>query len=770
VLSTIACAALVCLVALALGQTVLGLCGSRQWSWLAPAIGIAVMMIIAVPALHVPGRSMTMAVVLLVAVLGALAYLATHRAQLPPLAGLLAGLPVFLLALLPFAAAGHAGTLGMAFNNDMASHLIWAEGYRSEAVAAVNPLASSYPLGPHALVAALAEGLGIEVDLAFAGVTMSLTVLLGWTALGALRSPRWWGPFVTAPLVGMTFLVAGYYGQGSFKEVLLAVLIVAFTTYLAAPTPLDRRLRWAPVALLLAGALSVYGHTGLVWPLPFLGIWVVGVSVRRFVTTRSARGVVDRWRAELLPVSVGAGVLLVATAPQLPRIARFISDNAGTNLTGIPSDSLGNLAGPLPLWEAFGIWDSADYRVAGPTPFENGMWTAFVVGLVVIGVAWSLRGGEWMLPAATVSTLLVWLVTDRIQSPYVAAKALVLLAPLLMILAVRPLAERDTSTRRMPSWWLLAAPALAAVLVVKVVGSSWDALRYSNVGPTAHTREIQSLRPLLGGRPTLYLGNDDFTRWLFADVPVQSPVIAFPSLVVRPEKPWEYGRNYDIDSLDSATLNRFDWIVAPRDAAASTPPRQLELARQTPSFDVYRRTARIPERRVLAEGEAAALPLDCGTPQGRAIVRAGGVAAVRDAVVSVPGPVLAPGTTATVELPLTPGRWDLVAPYGGPRPIAVTAPGLSTTLPGNLARPGPRWPIGRITVARARAVPVTLRPTSEWLTPKSALTYVTSVIAVPVDTETVVPIAAACGKLVDWYRPTLGRSRLGPGRGVSASG
>ncbi len=754
VIATILIAALICIGSLAIGQSTMSLCGSRSWSWLAPAIGIAAMMLLTIPALHLPGRSLTTAVVLGLAALAALAYLARRPAERPPFIGLLAGLPVFLLALLPFAASGRSGTLGVSFNNDMASHLIWADAYRSEVFAAVNPVAPSYPLGPHSLVAAFAEALGVGVDTAFASLTIALPVLLGWTALGALRSSRRWGPLVVAPLVGMTYLIAGYYGQGSFKEVLQALLVLAVAIILAFPPPVSLRWRWVPLGLLLAGIVSVYSHVGLAWPLLFMGLWATGVTVRRLRATRSIGAVVGRVRTEMVPLLLGLGVLVVVMVPQIPRLARFVSDTSGTNGTGIPTDSLGNLAGPLPLWEAFGIWDSPDYRVGGADPFENGMWAAFVVGLVIVGVAWSLRRREWMLPAAAGGALLIWIVTDRTQAPYVAAKALVLLAPMLMIIALRPLVERDTDTWRMPSWWRrLASPALVAVLVLSAMGSSAGALTYSKVGPTAHADEIASVLPLLDGRPTLYLGNDDFTRWIFAGVPVRSPVISFPSMALRPEKPWVYGDNYDIDSLDSATLNTFEWVVAPRDAAASAPPSELRLARRTASFDVFRRIATIPPRSVLGEGPVAAVALDCATPQGRAVDAGGGVAAVRDAYVSAAVPVLAPGATAIVELPLTPGKWDLVTPYGGPRPVQVSAAGLRTTLPANLDRPGPRWPIGRISVDEAGLVPVTIHPTSERFTPSSALTYMTTVAAVPVGTARTVPIAAACGLLVDWYRP-----------------
>ena len=62
-------AAMTCLGSLILGQAVLALCGARRWSWLAPAVGVAVMILLAVPAIHLPGRSATVAVATAVAIL-----------------------------------------------------------------------------------------------------------------------------------------------------------------------------------------------------------------------------------------------------------------------------------------------------------------------------------------------------------------------------------------------------------------------------------------------------------------------------------------------------------------------------------------------------------------------------------------------------------------------------------------------------------------------------------------------------------------------------
>lgn len=755
--ATLASAGLTCVGALVIGQAALRLCGARRWSWLAPALGVSLMMIVAVPAIHIPGRAATTAVALLVLAVGALAFLVATPSQRPPLAGLLAALPVMLLSLVPFASAGHAGILGVSINNDMAAHLAWAEAYRSELVAQVNTIPSDYPLGPHALAAALAEGLGIGVEQAFTGITLALPALLAWTALGALRNPRAWGPVVTATLVGMPFLVASYYGHGSFKEPLQAMLVLAVAIHLAGPRDLHGRLRWVPLALMLVGVVSVYSVQGLAWPPALIGLWVAGSAAALLYRGGSLGELVARGRREAAPVAVAVAVLAVAIVPQLPRLEKFFASAASTNGTGIATTNLGNVPGSLSVWEAFGVWDNPDYRLPAVDPFATGMWTALVLALAVFGVVWAVRRRELVLPAAAAVAYAVWVVSDRTQSPYVAAKALAILAPLLMIVIVRPLAERVDASWRMPSWWWAAAPALAAVLVVKAVGSSWDALRFSKVGPTAHLRELRELRPLLGGggRPTLFLGNDDFIGWELAGVRVGVPVVGSESaaMAMRPEKAWQPGQSPDFDSLDSRVLNEFDWVITPRDAAGSSAPEGLRLARTTRNFSLWRRMSEIPPRSLLREREAPAAVLRCRTRRGRAVVRGGGVAGVRGGAAAVAVGGLPPGAETTVVLRLTPGRWDLETPYTSPRPIEVRAPGLRATLAANLDRVGTRWPIGRIAVSRPGPVRVSLRATKGRLSPGSAIAHPVSVVAVPVGTERVVPIASACGKFVDWYRP-----------------
>jgi hypothetical protein len=745
--SLVLAAAVTCLASLAVGQAALRLAGAQRWSWLAPPVGISLLMLLAFPATHVPGRCATVAAIAAALTLAAALWCLRAPAHRPPLGGLLAAAPVAAMALVPFLAAGRGGTLGISFDNDMAPHLLIVEAFLSKSVAAVTPLPSDYPLGPHAMVALLAKGLGLRVDLAFAGWTLALPVLSAWTALALVRRASWPGQLATATIVGMPFLVAAYYGEGAFKEVLLANLVLALALLLAGCGPALGRGRWVPLGVLTGGVLLVYSFSGLPWPVALVGLFLLGELARR-IARGGLRGTWRELRARRVELAIGVLVVLAVLAPQLPRIVHYVSQRGGVG-GGIDKGNLGNLVGRLPGWEAFGVWSSPDFRLPAASAFTAGMWTALVLGLVALGAVRAFQRGRWMLPLAAGAALLIWAVSNHSQSPYVSAKALVIASPLLLALAIAPLVERGG---RRAGWWALA-PLLALVLLLRVGYDDVRALRVSQVGPTDHLRELRSLRPLLHGRPTLFLGDDDFVAWELAGVPVGGPVMnATPSLTLRAQKPWSYGLGVDVDSIDASALNAYEWVIAPRDAAASEPPPQLRLVRTTRSFALWRRVGRVQPRAVLAEGDAAGALLSCRTPAGRALLRAGGIAAVRRPATIVPGPAVTPGGSGSVALALAPGRWALESAYTSPRPVTVSAPGLRTTLPANLDRPGTRWPIGRLVVRDRRALRIAFRTTKGLLTPRNAIAFLSSVIATPVQRDRIVPLRAACGRYVDWYR------------------
>lgn len=743
-------AAATCFVSLFLGQAALRLAGAREWNWLAPAVGISVAMMIATPTNHLPGRAMTMFVIVAALSLAAAIWCLRSPAHRPPLRDLLAAAPVGFLVLLPFLASGRAGILGVSVNNDMAAHLVFVEGYVSSAVEAVTPLPKDYPLGPHAMAAFLTDGFGIRPQLAFSGWTMAAALINAWTVLAIARRASWFGKALAATVVGLPFLVAAYYGEGAFKEVLQAGLVLAVVLALSGCGPQLARYRWVPVALLLGGIVSVYSLTGLPWPLAFIGLWLLGllaIEIWREGFRGGLRKALDAVRPELPAIGIALAVLVVFLLPQAERMVEFVSLRGGTG--GISPDDFGNLVGPLPGWEALGVWNNQDFRMPAEPAFTGGMWAAFVLALFLIGTVWACRRGRWLLPGAAAVALLIWKISDGSQSPYVSAKALAIASPLLLLVAVLPLVDPE---ERRPRWWPLI-PLLALALLFKVGVSDERALRWSPVGPVTHADELKEFRSLVAGQPVLFLSQSDFAGFELAGAPVTGAVSGGAvNLPLRTQKEWEYGRATDIDSLQAPTINGFDWVVTTRDPAGSAMPPQLRPVKTTRFFVLWHRDGEVRERAVLNEGEWPGAILQCDTAAGREIAAAGGVAAVRPLPKVAPVPVTPPGDTVSVQLTLDRGTWELEMPYVSPQAIEVTSPVLNETLPANLDRPGPRWRLGRVTVDRTRSLTFDFKVDDNLFTSPTVPAVLNNLIAIRVAPERVVPIDRACGRYVDWYR------------------
>lgn len=749
-LATLVSAALVCVGALLVGQLVLRLCGAKTWSWLSPAVGLSLLLLVGSAAVHVPGKTLSTGIVIAALVVAGAVSLVQEKDQRPPWRGLLAVLPVVLFALLPFISAWRVGTLGVSLNNDMSSHLLWAQALL-DGTSGILP--SGYPLAPHSLVAGTSKALGIGVDSSFAGLTIAAPVILGWTALGALAATGLLRSAALALLVSTPFIVASYFGQGAFKEILQTVFALAVVVLLSRPL-LGTLWRWIPLTFLLAGSASVYSIQGLLWGVLVISVWLIAKITLNLYEHQSLHQLFDRIRSNFWPLVVATALPAVLLVPQFPRLARFYSDAAATaSGSGIEASNLGNLAGRLPIWLASGIWDQPSFRAAALDPLAAGAWAAFVFLLALIGAVWCVRRGQWIIPLAGVIFFLIWVYVDKTQSPYVAAKALVIFSPLVLLLASLPLLDLDLPGLPSPRWWHILAPFLAVVLVFKVGSSSWDALRNSPVGPSAHASELRELAPLIRNRSVLFLGNDDFVRWELAGAEVSAPVIGSAvAAQTRPEKPPVYASAFDFDSVPAEEYDQYDWVLAPRDAAGSSVPTGLKLAGRTRTFDLYKRVGKVAKRSVLDEGAEPGSVLDCTSKAGEALVRRGGTALVRLPPVAAQLPVVGPGGSAFATLPLSAGTWDLVMPYVSPSPLLVRIAGRQFELPPSLDRPGPRLPVGTIAIARGGAVRVRISTVDNAFTPATAVATPNSIVAVKRGTSELVPIRKACGRYVDWYR------------------
>jgi hypothetical protein len=514
VIGTYAAVAAISVSSLAIGQAAIGLCGGRRWSWLAPAVGLALVSALCWGTVRLPGDGLASAVLVLVLTVAAVVCL---RGRVEAATEALAGgwavaLVALLAASLPFAVEGHFGILGTSFNPDMSQHLLTAdrlaEGHSSQL------LAQGYPLGPHAIVVALNKGFGIGLVQGFAGLTVAVAILACLTALAAFAElpllPRTAG----ALLVGLAYVVASYFAQGAFKETMQALFFLAFVLALreAGRNWAGLPLRFVPAALIAAGSVYTYSFPGLIWLSGAAVLWLLlSCGWRR-------RGAHPRGDGGSLmatgPAGRALGLALLAffvlVAPELGRMIDFHSFE-----TFDPSGpGLGNLFGQISPFEALGVWPSGDFRLAPgdgavPAPAYY-LEIAAALVLFLAGVMQLWRRREVAILSGLGAATLAYGAARVGGTPYTAAKAIEIGASLVALAILLPLANsavRFMSAMRpkgAPLWLGSAAGALFAV----VAGAcSLLALANAPVGPTTYTSTLAEYRKAVGEGPTLVLAS-----------------------------------------------------------------------------------------------------------------------------------------------------------------------------------------------------------------------------------------------------------------------
>ncbi|HET6831580.1 MAG TPA: hypothetical protein VFH44_09560 [Solirubrobacterales bacterium] len=748
---------------------------------LAPAYGIAAMLLVAGIAIRLPGHATTAAIALALAAVAAAVYLRGRVGS--GREAVATGLPVVAIttvaASLPFAIAGFVGILGVGLvNDDMASHLIIADYVSDYAGTVPSFIKGGYPIGPHAVVAAISRVTGTGLVDVFAGFTVALAPLLGLLAIGLLgRMPR--GRLIAgAALVALPYLGAAYLTQGAFKEPLQAMLLIAFALALAAlvgvRSPLTERtveagardvhplLRVLPLAVLAAASVFNYSLPGLLW---IGAVGAVVLLVRWFIVQPRPTLPAD-WLRRLAPYLLGLIVVVaIATAGEWSRIADF-SRLSALNPDRFGSD-LGNLAQALSPLEALGIWPAGEFDA---TPSSAGAPAAlFYLGALIglaaltLGLLRDRREGSWTLPALLVAMAAVYVLAALFSSPYISAKALAIVAPVAMAIALR-----GTLARHGP------ALALGVVLVVLAAGSSFLVIRNAPVGPDSHSRQLESMRALVAGEPVLFLGRDDFIGWeLRGSGPITGIVTNFYDVEdARPrfKKGEGGGEKFDVDAVFPATLDSFRYVLATTGGPASgVPPRFRELAR-TNDYVLYENTGRTGRRHTLDEGTAPGAVLDCTDPAQRPIAKGKGTALVWNEPPVIaepdgwePDPTASDGAPATmrIEIPAA-GRWLISLEYDSRRPLRVrsTELGIDTTMAANLDFRGetPTFPVATVDVERPTTAALTVEPEAPNViarllrAPNDA--HLRSLTATPVGPGAVerIPVRQTCGHYVDWYR------------------
>jgi hypothetical protein len=512
VIGTYAAVLAVCAASLAIGQAAVALCGRRRWSWVAPAVGLALLCAVCWGTVRLPGHGTISAVVVAVLAVASAAYL--WRALEGGREAVGAGWPVALGALLatslPFLAEGHFGILGTSVNPDMSQHLLAADRLAHGQASLL--LHQGYPLGPHAIVVALDKGLGTGLVPGFTGLTVAVAVLAPLTALAAFSSLRPLPRTAASLLVGLAYVVASYFAQGAFKETMQALFLLAFVLFLREATRVwsELPLRFVPAALIAVGAVYTYSFPGLIWLIGTAAIWAAAELARtRF---RPSAGGVAAGDATTTGPAVGRSVLLasllflVLTAPEIGRMIDFRSfETFSPNGPG-----LGNLFGQISPFEALGIWPSGDFRLApgdGAVPavaYYAG--AAFGLALLAYGIGRCRRRGESAVLAGLAAAAIAYAAARIGGTPYTAAKAIEIASPLVALAVLLPLLDRASGRLSLGMRHESAPRRLAATAFLLAAGAcSLLALANSPVGPTSYSPALTGLRPLVAAGSTLVL-------------------------------------------------------------------------------------------------------------------------------------------------------------------------------------------------------------------------------------------------------------------------
>jgi hypothetical protein len=774
-IGTYASAALILLASLLVGRAIFSLAGRRDWCWLEGAVGFGAILTVSGILARAPGHG-TSATVGIVALIVVAAVVAWRREYAMPAlgVGLATVVAIALVLSFPFAVSGRWGLLGVGFNNDLGLHLAWAEWLRSGVGPAPDP---GYPLGPHGLAVATAAVPGISLGQAFIGEIFAIGILTGLTALGAIRGIATWRRVVGATLVAVTYMAASYFAQAAFKETAEALFVLTVAIYLMRPQVPPRgfwpRIGWALPFLALAGGIFFcYSFAGIAWPVAIVVFWAAAqpATWRALRPGRVARILLRPWVLLGILVLVGVGIALTVAGP-------FGFGSSFNQVAG------SNTYGPVSPVETLGIWPAANYRLdaIGGAPLPGLMGAVAVLALLA-AVAWWIQRREAAVPLALLAGAVVYLASLPFTGDYSQAKALMIIAPLTMLVIARPLVTEFGRRAENLTHRQVFGPSTvvwSALAVVFVAGAAWStflALRDAPVGPPGHGGELQAFLPIVHGKPVLYAGQDRYAAYDLLGADTHVPLVEFPDDEVSPnaEKPFDTGDAYspiDFDSFNRGTLDRFPYVITSRGAWNSQNPPNFKRIAKTPSFVLWERTGPTPrERHVLLEGTEAGALAHCSSPETRILLESGGKASLfgETQIGTKPswsnGSILETGESTTQTLDLPKGDWDLSLQYFSPFALSVDAPGFKEELipaldgqrPSSISlnNNGQFWPAGKFHSDGGKVEFTIDAAPADWLqslTGWDAKAYIGEIVATKAEPHREVPLAQACGGWIDWY-------------------
>ncbi len=809
-LAILASSLVILVAATILGRAFLLALGRTRPTWMAAAIGFATLTVTSPLLIHLPGRATTATIVTALAVLVCAATMrrrffaaantrpgrdgagagtgpdehggtadpgtqaesrsaghvpvpARRAAHTTALATVLI---TFVLACVPFALNDSTGVLGEGvYTNDQAAQLYWTDWLQHGTGPEPSAVKFGYPTGPQSVAALAATSTGASLEHAFNGLLIVIPVLGALAALSALGGVEPRRRVAAAVLAGLPYLGASYLAQSAFKETAMALFVLALAVVLGELErgEVTRRAGVGAIVALAGASVFTYSLPGLAWFAGAIAVWLALELVRGNGRVRAdvagAAGAVRRHRRA---VAIGAVILLAVVAAGAGPVSHFSSK------IGDVQSSPGRLGSPISPGEAFGVWPQGDFRIVRGD--VTGSLPAIALGFIAValGALALLRRRSNGLLAGLGAGFVIYVATRIDASDYVQAKALAVIAPTVVLVALLGLWEPREVGNGRPRW----AVGLGVVFALCALGSTLLALRSAPVGFDNRAHDLESLAKQIQGRSVVFLGLDRFAAYWLRGTLIQAPGgYVPPDISARHDKPWEQGEPVDFDSISPDHLDRFDYAITTTAAFQSSPPPNVRVVDRSGDYVLWKRTGQTPSLRILPEGLSPGQTLDCSSPEGRQIAEQPGTATILPKPVTGPpeawgssGVFDAPGS-ASQTLKLGRGHWRLSLQYNSQVELHVSAPSLSTKLPPSLdgmyfTHPGQGafWPAGELVLREPAAVTVRVSgadpPALSRLSGATRRVWLGNIAASPTIASQARPLAKACGAYVDHYTLT----------------
>lgn len=525
-----------------------------------------------------------------------------------------AGVAAYLTAAAPVLLTGHVTFPGYLLDTTGAIQLMGAERLITDGHSFMIPdsgtglalngfFGTGYPSGGHTAFAGVGKLVGVDLIWLYAPYLASM---LGFAALVLAFLARRAGleraaAAIAGFLAAVPALVYAYLLQGSIKEIALLPTLLLLGALIVLARELAAAAPRALIPLGVVGAAG-WGTIGFAFT-PWLGLAALALLVLGWGALPGDRRA--RVRTVVLGAAMAGAALIVLAGPTVADLKTSLDQ--ATNVTSSNAAAVadpGNLVRPLLKVQTLGVWLGSSHRVDPEHVTQTYLLIGVMAVAILLGLVWLLRRRNWALLAVVAVSVLVWLVLTPRATTWTAAKLLVLLSPMAVLLACVGAFGR-LGLRRLDGLLLGAAIALGVLL------SDAYLYHYTNMAPQGRFDELRHVgERFAGAGPTLTPDFDEYTFYLLRDMAPDGPGNA------RMVRPWRltdgqfvgYGHTADVDALDPALVEQMHAIVVRRSPFKSRPPGDFALAWRGSFYDVWKRSEAVPAARAHLAAGAGSQP------------------------------------------------------------------------------------------------------------------------------------------------------------------